>query len=74
MPIEMTNCVPWKNRFVNIALICYEKPSDFCHGHLVSDWLKENGFNFEDFIQEYYRTVIESVCNVISTFKEGKNE
>lgn len=28
----------------NIALICYEKPSDFCHRHLVSDWLNENGF------------------------------
>lgn len=30
--------------------------------------------DFEDFIQEYYRAVIESVCNAIATFKEGKNE
>lgn len=26
-----------------IALVCYEKPSDFCHRHLVADWLNENG-------------------------------
>ena len=26
-----------------IALICYEKPGDFCHRHLVADWLNENG-------------------------------
>lgn len=24
-----------------IILICYEKPGDFCHRHLVADWLKE---------------------------------
>lgn len=24
----------------DIALICYERPSDFCHRHLVSAWLK----------------------------------
>ena len=30
------------------ALICYEKPSDFCHRHLVSEWLKERGFDIEE--------------------------
>lgn len=28
---------------LNIALICYEKPDDFCHRHLVADWLNEHG-------------------------------
>ena len=32
----------------NIALICYEKPSDFCHRHLVADWLNKNGFRCEE--------------------------
>lgn len=32
----------------DIALICYEKPSDFCHRHLVADWLSENGFWTEE--------------------------
>lgn len=32
----------------DIALICYEKPSDFCHRHLVAEWLNENGFKCEE--------------------------
>jgi uncharacterized protein (DUF488 family) len=32
----------------DIALICYEKPSDFCHRHLVSNWLNENGFRCKE--------------------------
>lgn len=31
-----------------IALICYEKPSDFCHRHLVADWLNKNGIKCEE--------------------------
>lgn len=27
----------------SICLICYEKPSDFCHRHLVADWFSEYG-------------------------------
>lgn len=26
----------------DIALVCYEKPGDFCHRHLVAEWLMEN--------------------------------
>ena len=32
----------------DIALICYENPSDFCHRHLVAEWLKKNGFECEE--------------------------
>lgn len=32
----------------DIALICYEKPSDFCHRHLVAEWLNKNGFQCEE--------------------------
>lgn len=31
-----------------IALICYEKPSDFCHRHLVAEWLRQNGFECKE--------------------------
>ena len=27
----------------HIALVCYETPEKFCHRHLVSEWLKQNG-------------------------------
>lgn len=31
------------------ALVCYERPGDFCHRHLVADWLTENGYETEEF-------------------------
>lgn len=34
----------------NVALLCYEKPSDFCHRHLLADFLnKELGLNIREF-------------------------
>lgn len=33
-----------------LVLICYEKPGDFCHRHLVANWLKEHGTICEEFI------------------------
>jgi uncharacterized protein YeaO (DUF488 family) len=33
----------------NICLICYEKPEDFCHRHLVAEWLRKNGFKCEEY-------------------------
>lgn len=33
----------WRNADWHIALVCYEKPADFCHRHLVSKWLAEHG-------------------------------
>lgn len=26
-----------------ICLMCYEKPEDFCHRHLVADWINKTG-------------------------------
>lgn len=36
----------------DIALICYEKPEDFCHRHLVAEWLISNGFRCEEWTNE----------------------
>lgn len=41
-----------KNEPKDIALICYEKPSDFCHRHLVSDWLNKNGISCREYVNE----------------------
>ena len=30
------------NNAENIVLLCYEKPTDFCHRHLVADWVSNN--------------------------------
>lgn len=32
----------WGN--VDICLVCYEKPENFCHRHLVRAWLNAGGF------------------------------
>lgn len=36
----------------DIALICYEKPSDFCHRHLVASWLRNNGYDCKEYGQD----------------------
>lgn len=34
----------------DVALCCFEKPNEFCHRHLVAEWLKEKlGINVEEF-------------------------
>ena len=33
----------WENPDMHVALLCYEKPSDFCHRHMVSEWLRNYG-------------------------------
>lgn len=36
----------------DIALICYEKPSDFYHRHLVADWFNKNSILCEEWSDE----------------------
>ena len=31
-----------------IILLCYEKPNDFCHRHLVAQWLTEHGYDTQE--------------------------
>lgn len=33
---------------VNFAMLCYEKPTDFCHRHLVADWFTKYGFTCKE--------------------------
>ena len=36
----------------DFALVCYEKPKDFCHRHLVSKWLIEGGFECTEYFPD----------------------
>lgn len=36
------------NESNDVALVCYEKSSDFCHRHLVSEWLRAAGYEVEE--------------------------
>jgi len=31
------------------AMVCYEKPGDFCHRHLVADWFRKAGYSVEEY-------------------------
>lgn len=33
---------------LNIVLLCYEKPNEFCHRHLLSNWLYQYGYIIEE--------------------------
>ena len=37
------------NDLNNKIILCYEKPTDFCHRHLISIWLNQNGFECREF-------------------------
>lgn len=36
-----------------LVLICYEKPNDFCHRHLVADWFKSKRIFCEEYKIDY---------------------
>lgn len=41
-----------KSQDEDIVLICYEKPGDFCHRHLVADWLTSHGYPVKEYLFE----------------------
>lgn len=34
---------------LDIVLLCYEKPCDFCHRHLVADWFNQYGIACKEY-------------------------
>ena len=48
--VDLLEMTPSDITFPNIALICYEKPNEFCHRHLVAKWLEENGYECKEWI------------------------
>lgn len=36
----------------DICLLCYEKSTDFCHRHLVAEWLREFGYECEEWVSK----------------------
>ena len=39
----------WNNISFDIYLVCYEKPGDFCHRHLVANWMSGMGVRIEEY-------------------------
>lgn len=36
----------------DIVLLCYETPDEFCHRHLVAEWLTNNGYFTVEYINQ----------------------
>lgn len=48
---KLFNCPFWANPDWRILLVCYEKPTDFCHRHLVAEWMKQHGIQVEEWLR-----------------------
>lgn len=60
--IDFIERVSENNNGKDIALVCYEKPGDFCHRHLLAEWLEERtGVE----IKEWGNYVPDIVSNVL---------
>ena len=46
--VDLIELTPSDITFPKIALVCYEKSGDFCHRHLVAEWLRQNGYECEE--------------------------
>lgn len=40
----------------DVALLCYEKPNEFCHRHLLADFLNQKGYSIEEFVEQNQKT------------------
>ena len=59
----------------DIALVCYEKPQDFCHRHIVADWLCANGFPCDEYMYDtMYETTITDIFGNKSVIVVNKKQ
>ena len=47
-PEVVSNWLQYLAEGRDVALVCYEKSSDFCHRHLIREWLNEHGIACEE--------------------------
>ncbi len=40
-------------KYTNVVLLCYEKSADFCHRHILAEWLQPD-FKIEELGASYY--------------------
>lgn len=44
-------CPFYESDVQHIALLCYERPQDFCHRHLVAQWFRDHGIECKEWIK-----------------------
>lgn len=59
---EIVRMIKGNGNGSDVALLCYEKPGDFCHRHLLADWLNKKGdLQVEEFMQNQEPVKIKEV-------------
>lgn len=48
-----------------LTLICYEKPSDFCHRHLVANWLRQHGADISERTFDEQPSMLDDVIDML---------
>lgn len=48
-PEQLLNTIASLSNGHDIALCCYEKPNEFCHRHLIADFLNANGADIKEY-------------------------
>lgn len=48
VPADVVRSIERISQGRDVALCCYEKPGDFCHRHLLADWLTKNGYEVKE--------------------------
>lgn len=48
-----------------LTLICYEKPSDFCHRHLVANWLRQHGADISERKFDEQPSILDDVIDML---------
>lgn len=57
---DVINDIRFFTRDKDCALMCYETPDDFCHRHLLAEWLNENTeFDIKEWIEAPKKKKIE---------------
>lgn len=57
-PVDVYNKLKGLSCGHDIVLICYERSGDFCHRHLVADWLSKNlGIEVKEWTEDEIQTV-----------------
>lgn len=46
----------WRSEQWHVALVCYEKPTNFCHRHLVAEWFKQHSIPCRELTSEDWAT------------------
>lgn len=52
VPSNVIKAISALSQGKDVALCCYEKPGDFCHRHLLSEWFRKNGYDVKEWEPE----------------------